>query len=370
MTAAECLASGICVTLVPAGEASHLAQSWQELEKYRDGGLKSGWLWTRAWLEHYGDAVPHRFAIAEKAGTLAGLGLLTERRPRKGGVSVRRLNLGFISDRPALAEYSRLLVAPEAREGFAEGILRLLRPDPSWFSFELNGIPLDEAQPFLRAEPGFQVHHEPCRIVDLAAAGQTGRVIDTLKPGAAARIRRSLRLFGPLDMEWGVDEKAALDILDELIDLHQSRWQRVGQPGTFGNPRAIAFHRDVAPQLAARGEALLLRVRAARQTIGCLYVLIDKGRALSYLSGLAQFEDNRLKPGMVVDLICMQECMNLGLSEYDFLAMDSRYKQEMSTASRDIIFARLRSPRLRWRPVHAASALRRYRKRKGRGSTY
>lgn len=360
----------ICVTLVPASEASHLAQPWQELEKYRDGGLKSGWLWTRAWLEHYGNAVSHQFVIAEKAGKLAGLALLTERRTRKVGIGIRRLNLGFISDRPSLGEYSRLLVAPEAREEFAAGILELLRQDPTWCSFKLNGLPLDEAGPFLRAESSFQVHHEPCRIVDLAAACQTGRVIDILNPGAAARIRRSLRLFGPLDVKWGVNEKAALDILDELIELHQSRWRRVGQPGTFGNPRAVAFHRDVAPQLATRGEALLLRVRDARQTIGCLYALIDKGRALSYLSGLAPFEDNRLKPGMVLDLTCMQECMKLGLSEYDFLASDSRYKKEMSTASRDIIFAKLASPRLRWRPVHAASALRSYRRSKGRSSTY
>jgi CelD/BcsL family acetyltransferase involved in cellulose biosynthesis len=350
----------ISVSFLTASHASAVAEVWQTLEaQFGQGQLKCSWDWTRTWLEHYGDVIPHRFMIAERPEGPCGVALLTERIRRVGTVRIRRLYLGTISDRPtAIVEFTRLLAAPQHLPAISSTLVAELCRGSNWYEFVLNGVPLDEAVHFLSTSPFFDVRAALCRVVDLNAVRTAGKeVVQVLRASTRQKIRRSLRGFDRLETEWGDDPDHALDILDELIVLHQSRWMKVGQPGSFSGTRFAAFHRTVVPRLVLRGAAILLRVRAGGKTVGCLYVLIDKGRALSYLSGLNSFEDNRLKPGMVVDAICMQECLERGLHEYDFMAGDSRFKREMSTGERGLIWGTLRSPHIRWLPIAAGGAI-------------
>ncbi|MCC6791342.1 MAG: hypothetical protein IT336_06650, partial [Thermomicrobiales bacterium] len=44
---------------------TEIARLWQEVEQTVGvDALTATWAWTETWLEHFGDLVPHRFAVA------------------------------------------------------------------------------------------------------------------------------------------------------------------------------------------------------------------------------------------------------------------------------------------------------------------
>ena len=55
----------------------------------------------------------------------------------------------------------------------------------------------------------------------------------------------------------------------------------------------------------------------------------------------------------------MQSCYERGLTEYDFLAGDSIYKRQLSTATRELVWARWRRPAFRWRAVDELAKVKR-----------
>ncbi len=326
------------------------ASLWRRLEAEVGGGrLTSSWDWVETWVRHYGDRVPHAFLVGRRNGAPAAAALLTRGDfPRRwiGRTFTRHLGTAGEPDAESVfVEYNRPLCAPEDLPGFAAALLSFLREDPAWDEIRLDGFDPEAARPFLEAAPGFTVRERPCPAVDLRPArGSPEAALALLRSETRARIRRSLRGFGTVTAEWAETADQARDILEELIVLHQKRWTKAGHPGVFASPRFTAFHRELVSRLLPQGRAVLFRARAASGTVGCLYSLIDNGRLLFYQSGLAAFDDNKLKPGLVVHALCLQECARRGLEEYDFMAGDNRYKSELANVERRLVWAALRRP--------------------------
>jgi CelD/BcsL family acetyltransferase involved in cellulose biosynthesis len=184
-----------------------------------------------------------------------------------------------------------------------------------------------------------------------------GAVVDSLRPGVQQRIRRSITGLGQVEGEWATSVDAGLEIFCELVGLHEERWRKAGQPGAFATTRIQAFHRALITELLPDRRTFLFRTSAQGQTVGCLYGFIERNRALFYQGGLAHFPDNRVKPGLVSHVLAMQECSDRGLTEYDFLAGDARYKHELANAEATLIWARVKFPTTRGRVLEAGRAL-------------
>lgn len=338
--------SDLTVRLVPSSAIAEIAPRWQALERsLPNPGLACGWTWTETWLAHFGDLVPHRFALGERNGELRGVALVTQGvRQKRGPVPVKTVHIGTAGE-PAedsvCVESNRLLVAPEHRDAFARGIFAAVDAGgPKWEEFLLDGFAPDDAAPFLDQDASFFVRREPCPTADLAAIrANGGDVIAALGKSTRASIRRGIRGFGAVTTEWSETPEQATAILDELVELHQRRWTEAGKPGVFASRRFGGFHRELIPRLQAQGKAFLFRARGEGGTIGCLYGFIEDGRVLFYQSGFGRFEDSKLSPGLVTHALCMQECLERGLREYDFLMGDMRYKRELSTTERQLIWA-------------------------------
>jgi CelD/BcsL family acetyltransferase involved in cellulose biosynthesis len=351
------------VELLPREALPEIAPLWQELEaSLGGGGLTCSWDWTRTWLEHYADLVPHRFVVGERRGTAVAIALLADGVPRRRGpITIRSLHLGTTGEPPTetvYTEYNRLLVAPEDRQLFATALLAELRARRSAHELVLDAFAPEDAAPFA-AQAGWE-RRAVSRTIDLDAARSSGGdVLAKLRSGTRQKIRRSLRGLGQLEVEWARTPEQALDILEELMELHQVRWTQTGMWGVFASPRVRAFHRALIPRLVPGGRAMLLRVSTTSRTLGCLYLLVDQRRALSYQMGVAPAEHNRLKPGMTIEWLAMQECLERGLHEYDLLLVDTRYKQEMATCERELVYLRCRLPWLMWPAIDLGRRARR-----------
>jgi Acetyltransferase (GNAT) domain len=326
---------------------------WLELERQVAGpGLTCSWDWTEVWLDHFGDLVPHEFAVVCERDAPCGVVLITHGVGRKQGrIPLRTLHFGTAGEPKADSIHvgnNRLLVLPRMRTAAVRAILAAVHQDGWWDELRLDGFAPEDAEQFLAADSSLLPRWEPCPTVDLRAADQRdGDVLSLLTPNTRYQVRRSIRAFGESEGEWAGSVDQALDILDELIRLHQKRWQAVGKPGAFASERFVAFHRSLVKRLFAKGAILLFRVRCRHGTVGCLYSLIEWNNVLSYQLGLPRFDDNKLKPGFVSHALCMQSAYERGLADYNFLADASPWKRELTTTERHLVWATASRRRLR-----------------------
>lgn len=344
------LSSPVRVDVLPAHQQSVVAPLWRQLERGFPSGLATSWDWVETWLNHYGDLVPHWFAVGMSADGPVGLALLARGVGHKRGpIALRTVHIGTAGEPhtdTVRVERNRLLADPHHRAAFAHALLREAgRIARRCDLIMLDAFVPEDADLFLAADPSFVAFPEPCHYADLAALRAQGlTVLDGLRRHTAAKIRRTIRRleeqFGPLRVEWATSLPQAEAIFAELRDLHQERWQREGQPGAFASQRFTGFHEELIRRLHPQGRATLARVVAGDRTVGCDYGLVEHGRILGYQWGLARFEDSRLSPGLVVGALVMQEALERGFTEYDWLAGDVLYKRELSTSSRTLITAR------------------------------
>jgi CelD/BcsL family acetyltransferase involved in cellulose biosynthesis len=235
-------------------------------------------------------------------------------------------------------EYNRVLARPGEERAVAGALLEALREAGGWDELLLPGFaPADAAYWEARWDA------EPSPVCALSEAGEDG-VLGLLSSGVRRRVRQSLRAYGELETEVAHTPAQALDVLDELIELHGRRWAADGAAGAFASPRLVGFHRDLAERWAESGRVRLFRARAGGETVGCLYGMVEDDRLLFYQSGLRAESDNRRRPGLVAHVAFMEACRRDGLREYDFLAGESRYKRELSTGAVELLWGTVRRP--------------------------
>jgi CelD/BcsL family acetyltransferase involved in cellulose biosynthesis len=335
------------VRLLGADERTEVELAWTMLEaQIESPSLSCSWAWTETWLAHYGDAVAHRFALAERDGVACGLALITEPADL-GRLRPPTIALGTAGE-PAGAsvfvERNRVLTRTEDLALFARALIEQLeRDEPRWQRLRLDGMLPAEAKLLLggRAAARWQVQESP--VADLLA-GADGDVLAALPSSKRQRVRRAIRHLGELQTQWANDAAQAQEMLDELIALHSARWRSEGQAGAFSDRRFTAFHRALIARLLPAGRAALFRVRRDGETIACLYGLAEGERMLFYQGGMKRFEDNRLNVGIAAHALFMQRCREHGFAKYDFLAPAARYKSDLSTGCEQLVWAELERP--------------------------
>jgi CelD/BcsL family acetyltransferase involved in cellulose biosynthesis len=192
----------------------------------------------------------------------------------------------------------------------------------------------------------------PAPYVDLAALrAERKDYLAHLGSNTRSQVRRSYKLYeaqAPLRREVASTTAEALAIYAELVELHQKWWNKRGQRGAFANPYFEAFHRGLIERRFAAGELQLIRVCCGGATIGCLYNFVWNGTVSFYQSGLRGEEDNRLKPGFICHTEAVRHSLEAGHATYDFMASFDEYKLRMSTHQRELVWARIQKPRLKF----------------------
>lgn len=311
---------------------------WSALERQTcSGSIMCSWGWTETWLRHYGDRVPYCFGIGEYRGEPIGIALITGHLPVVDRWLPFRgiVHLGTAGEprgHSVDVDYNQLLVAPPMREAFGSRLIAAIRREYHPFAIRLDSFVPHDVAGMAAGGGGFEVTNLPCPAFELARARRDGKdVLTALGSGVRGRIRRSNRGYGDLHGEWATTTTQALAIYDELMQLHQARWQQEGRRGAFASTRFAGFHREyISRSMGEMPRVMLFRLRQGSTTIGCLYGFTEHGMLLFYQSGFIEVADNRLKPGLSTHAACMQECLERGLDWYNFLKGEARYKRELA----------------------------------------
>jgi len=321
-------------------------ETWQQLERALPTvSVFQSALWTRTWVEHYGDAVSTRASLFHAGGAVRGVALVTEsQQQREGPFSIRTLHLGTAGESPAdsvCVEFNGPLAAPEHRAAFSARLRERIDAIPGWDRLNLDGVPADDFELLRGADAGWESRLVPSRYFDLAQCRASGKlVLEELPRNRRGDIRRKLKQLSDVQLDWLEGAEASVEAFDELVALHQGRWESVGKPGVFSQRRFCAFHRTFLTRAAGRQSAALVRVRDGKTTLGVIYGLLEPRRFLVYQCGFNR-ELWSLGPGMISHALAMQAALERGYDEYDFLAGEQNYKRHLSNAARELVWAAL-----------------------------
>jgi hypothetical protein len=319
-------------------------REWRDLERrVASDSISSSWEWTTGWIRHFGGSVPHQILVAREQGIVRGMCLLTYPEEQIGPFTVRTVHLGTAGerDRDSLCiEYNRLLVDELYRKPMAFSLLKYLREDPSWDLLRFEGLAPEEAQVLKEAEPDFVLTAKESPYCNLSCDLSSGPepLYERLGNSTRTNLKRKLRQWGEVRIEWVEELSQARTIYHDLIRLHQERWEAAGMPGSFSSRPFRDFHWDLIHSLLRSGKVSLVRVSNKEGVIGCVLSYIERKTLLFYQMGTNQ-EFARGSPGMITIYLVMEEAARRGYERFDFLAGEGEHKQRLSTGMNQLVWA-------------------------------
>lgn len=331
---------------------------WKTLEaQFEYVPLMCSSVWTSTWIEHYQDLVPYSFVVASKNDVPCGICLLTEGVDQHDGpLSLKTRHLGTAGEPAAdsvCVEYNSLLVQPEDQPSFINELLNELSKNDTWDSFQFDGFASEELESWNLPQQETSIRKVESHYFDLKQIRDEEReVISGFGYSTRKNLRKNMKSYGNLTTEWAEDIEQANSIFTDLVTLHQARWQKEGQPGSYASERFTNFHKALIQRLIPTGQMGLFRVKIEGEVIGCVQVLIDRNRVLCYQGGSAEYK-GKLSPGVIADYLCIEECFNRGFDAYDFLAGNSHHKQKMSTTHSYLTWAQIKRPRWKFTALNA-----------------
>jgi hypothetical protein len=365
------MATQILVRSLADGKFATSEALWTELFGHMsDAGPFLAPRWTATWVRIFGPSLrPELVAFCDHEHRPIGVCLLTAR-IRYGALlpHVRwHLNTDGEPDSDSVViEHNRLL-ASVGREAEVHAALARHAGHSRVDELRVSGIDESAVAHLLQAFPGWRADVEwresPFVRLD-AVRALGGDHLAILTRNTRAQLRRSLARYaarGAVVVHAAGTAAEAESMLLELMTLHKARWVAKGMGGGFASPRRRALHTAFVREATPAGEAQLLRVTVAGETIAVLYNLVAHGKVNFYQSGIRYEADRHLRPGMVAHHLAVQHNLALGMAEYDFLTSapgQDRYKVSLSTDVRRLGWVTLYAPGWRTRYFFAVRAIR------------
>ncbi len=343
-------ADEVRLQLFDVSQREAMLEIWRDLQqRLGSRSLMCSAEWTETWLDHYRDSIDVLFVVGYRQEQVCGICLLSEsKHHRIGPVTIRTLHLGTAGElhgESVCVEYNDILCEPRYRNEFVSELQKLILEQKNWDQFRLDGI--DDAAgkdwPLLNETASLHQHQitvqsriRESRYFDLKQCrAEGGDILSLLGKSTRSNIRRRIKKLGETELEWAETVEQANDIFAELVELHQARWKKEGQPGAFASSRFSRFQKELITRLIPQQKVVLCRMKTGSQTIGCLYLLVDCNRLLDYVSGLASFEDVP-GSGLVSHYLCMNEAMQRGYDAYDFLVGEKRHKENLGKSANQL----------------------------------
>lgn len=120
--------------------------------------------------------------------------------------------------------------------------------------------------------------------------------------------------------------------LDELIYLHQQRWNNVGYPGLFSDQRFTLFQHDVVEAFHRKGWLWCTTAEANGRCVAGRLAFKFNNTYFDYLSG---FDDNspaaKRRPGLALLVEMLEEAVSEHNFSIDLLRGDEQYKFELTS---------------------------------------
>jgi CelD/BcsL family acetyltransferase involved in cellulose biosynthesis len=313
-----------------------LRSEWERLVAATGGSVFVGHAFLQLWMDHFGAWSELTVLLGRDAegGLVAALPLL-ETRVRMFGLSVRLL---ASPTNEHSGRFDLLAVHPEQAAG---ALVAHLGARGGWDVLRLSDVAQGAAALHLvhAAEAaGLQVGVAPGprspylslpSSVEAFERDRSKNVRSSLR-----RRRRRLLEQGPVTLERVCTADAGLPRrLMEAFQLEANGWK--GRAGTaiLQDGRTHGFYAGLALQAADRGQLWLSILRSKEQAIAFDLGLKDGARYLSFKHGYAE-AFGEYSPGQLITWDLLRDCIDRGISEFDFMGEDAECKRAWTSTVR------------------------------------
>src|SRR3990170_87065 len=162
----------------------------------------------------------------------------------------------------------------------------------------------------------------------------------TIKGKMKYEMRRRLRLLEAnhkVEFIKPFERDELVQGLNIFFNLHESRWKKRGTKGIFeSHEKAREFHESLAVKFYEKDWLRLFFVKVDGIPVASLYGFEYDSKLFHYNAG---FDDQWAKYGIAKQLIAfvIEDCIKLGLREFDFLKGIEPYKYEWTSQERRLI---------------------------------
>jgi CelD/BcsL family acetyltransferase involved in cellulose biosynthesis len=356
-----------CRVMTDPADLVRLRAAWTallETSYSNEPTLSPRWLLT--WWRVFGASQGRRLRVVcfEEDGRLIGLApLLCRLHWHRRTVPLRRLQPLGAGERPADAicsDYLNIIAERGAEDRVATRLARALARGELGPWDELV-LPLMDGTGRM---PGLVL--DACRAKGLLAElSQTtsapyiplpstwSEYLQALSKKRRHHVRAALRDFD----DWAGSDQRLEHVTDQsdlrqgqliLIALHKQRWRNAPEGGgVFRSPRFIAFHEAVLPQLLEANALQLLWLHARGRPVAAMYSVVWDNKVHFYQAGRDTTLPGQLRPGVVLIAKAIQQAIEAGRREFDFLGGTALYKSQLALAARPLVELRVARPGVR-----------------------
>ena len=125
-----------------------------------------------------------------------------------------------------------------------------------------------------------------------------------------------------------------------LRSLHLERWEDANG-GTFRSARFLAFHDRAMRALLAQGMLELIWLTVRGEPIAAMYDIRWGGKVSFYQCGRRMDLPKQIRPGGVLLYRAIEQAIESGMREFDFLGGEAIYKDQLATGSRPLVRVRI-----------------------------
>jgi CelD/BcsL family acetyltransferase involved in cellulose biosynthesis len=347
------------VVVTDTSEAASLRRAWTSLQERCDRNeLTQSPDWLLTWWRTFGGLQNRqlRLGFFHEADRLIGLApLLLRRHWYPGYLPFRRLELlaSGEPDRDGIYSNHIGILAEQGSEAkVASRLVNGLKAGAfgPWDEVVLPMMSGDTAMPELLVD-AFRTAGLDAELTVTAHAryiplpGSWEDYLQGLSPGGRRNIVRSVKAFdewagGTTKLEWASNAADLEKGREILIGLHHERWAGDDTAGVFRSPHYLDFHDHIMHLLAERGQVELLWLSARDKPVAALYGWVWDNKIYAYQTGRCTDLPTNLRPGGVLFAHAIRRAIEQGRREFDLLADDAFYKQQLTPHSRPLVTVR------------------------------
>jgi CelD/BcsL family acetyltransferase involved in cellulose biosynthesis len=302
------------------------------------------WSWNRLWWRYYAPAHSRLFIITyrNEHGRLVGVAPFYWRERRVGGITYLR-ELQFLGTGIGIKinEYMDIV----ARRGYERMVADMtadsLRRNDRWDRLWLWCIPASSTvlSHFQRAmgENTLVTVCDHAHYVDTSNDWES--YIQGLGKSTRYNIKHRIRhLFKEHTCNLRLVETSEEleSAMNDLVQLHQARWESKGESGSFKLPGFESFLKEAMRVSLAEGRLRLWMLTVDGRIAATLVAFVDRGVA-HYFQGGFDPAYSEYRVGIVLLGLCIQRCFEAAeLREFDFMGGGAKYKDRWTRTRRDM----------------------------------
>lgn len=333
--------------LSPLSSMDVLQSEWTSVEESSDNTFFLSWTWVKTWL----DAIqPNAEVLKVWCGSeLVGIALVVLKRT---GFGIKRSlflhQTGDAQQDQMWIEYNGILTKPAHRQQAEHCFIHFLVERNDWDDLVFGGVLRDlvlryAEQLNLPSRELWRTHTYGVQLDFLE-----GEYLDSLSRNTRYQINRSFKAYveqgAPLAIEFAASPEQAQQFFEAAGPFHLQRWGDEPSQSGFANPSFVRFHQQLIESAWKSGQVALARLSHGEKELGYFYFFIYRGTAFFYLSGLAREQDSKLKPGLCGHALCIEHFKKLGLTYYDLMGGDDRYKKSIAKQQHDMCGMKFQRP--------------------------